>query len=92
MRKWNTIGELAALMMARSRRGKPVTVTSETALFIGLHLMTADAKPTHGDVVRMICDSKCELGCVPCTFKANAIVQAYGQGIEGRFKVPEKIV
>jgi hypothetical protein len=81
MRSWKTLGDLAALMIARSRRGKPVTVTSETALFIGLHLMTADAKPTHGAVIKMICDSKCERGCVPCTFKANAICAAYGQSV-----------
>lgn len=79
MRKWKTLGDLAELLIARSRRQKTVTVTAETALVIGLKLMTADAKPTHDAVVRMICDSKCERGCVPCTFKANAICRAYGQ-------------
>jgi hypothetical protein len=81
MRKWKTLGDLAALMIARSRRQKTVTVTSETAMVIGLHLMTADAKPTHDAVIRMICDSRCQRGCVPCTFKANAICNAYGLAI-----------
>lgn len=79
MRKWDTLADLAALMIARSRTHKTVTVTSETAFVIGLKLMTADAKPTHDAVLKMICDSRCQHRCVPCTFKANAICAAYGQ-------------
>lgn len=68
------------MILARSHAGKTVRLNPETAYLVGLRLMTADTKPTRDEVARMICDSKCERLCVPCTFKANAIVRAYGQG------------
>ena len=79
MRNWSTIEELAGLILARGQAGKQVRLAPETAQLVGLKLLTADAKPSHREVVGMICDSKCEHPCVPCTFKANAIVRAYGQ-------------
>lgn len=77
-RRWADEAELAALMMTRANAGKRVTLSSETAMFVALKLITASAKPTAAEVALMICDSKCERPCYPCQGKANGIVRAYG--------------
>ncbi|ESW78158.1 hypothetical protein X772_29770 [Mesorhizobium sp. LSJC280B00] len=64
--------------MVRANAGKRVTLSPDTALFVGLKLLTASAKPTAAEVALMICDSKCERPCYPCQGKANGIVRAYG--------------
>lgn len=89
MRNWSTIEELAGHLIARGHASRTVRLSSETALLVGLKLMTAEVAPTHQEVVKIICDSKCERPCVPCTFKANAIVRAYGQrSAMGRKETP----
>ncbi|RJG46477.1 hypothetical protein D3Y55_21010 [Mesorhizobium sp. DCY119] len=79
MKKWETLTELAELLLVRGRERKSAVLGPDTAHLVGLKLLTADAKPTHKDVIEMICDSRCKDACVPCTFKANAICRAYGQ-------------
>lgn len=61
--------------------GKGVRLTADTAYFVGLKLMTASEKPTHREIVAVICDSKCAHPCYPCSGKANIIVSAYGQSV-----------
>lgn len=78
-RRWAGEADLAALILARANAGKRVTLSADTALFVGLKLMTASAKPTAAEVALMICDSRCERPCYPCQGKANEIVRAYGQ-------------
>ncbi|ESZ63756.1 hypothetical protein X728_09035 [Mesorhizobium sp. L103C120A0] len=81
-RRWAGEAELAALIIARANAGKRVTLSPDTALFVGLKLMTASAKPTAAEVALMICDSRCERPCYPCQGKANVIVAAYGQSVK----------
>lgn len=80
MRNWSTVAELGGMIVAESHVRKRVILNPDTALLIGLKLMTADAKPSHHEIIGLICDSKCERPCIPCTFKSNAICRAYGQG------------
>ena len=72
--------ELAAHLISRGHAGLTSRLSSETALLVGIKLMTVDAKPSRDGIARMICDSKCDRLCMPCTFKANTICLAYGQG------------
>lgn len=74
--------DLAARILVNARAGKGVRLTAETAYFVGLKLMTASEKPTLADIVAVICDSKCERPCYPCTGKANVICRAYGQSVD----------
>lgn len=77
-RRWAGEAELAALILARANAHKRVTLSPDTAMFVGLKLMTAAAKPTAAEVALMICDSKCKSPCYPCQGKANIIVRSYG--------------
>ena len=81
MRRWTNLTDLANAILARAERGSHVTLSPDTAHLVAIKLMTADAKPTHRDIVAAICDSKCDHPCYPCAGKANVICRAYGQGI-----------
>lgn len=78
-RRWTNEADLAASLIARANAHRRAVLSPDTALFVGLKLLTASAKPTAAEVALMICDSKCERPCYPCQGKANAIVRAYGQ-------------
>jgi hypothetical protein len=78
---WRNEAELAELLIARGYARKSVRLTADTALFVGLKLRLAAAKPTHAEIVRMVCDRQCEKGCTTCVGKANVIVAAYGHSI-----------
>lgn len=80
MRQWNKLSDLAAMLIVRARQRKKVVLLPDTAHVVGLHLMTAAAKPTRDDVAALICDSKCRELCIPCILKANLIAAAYGNG------------
>lgn len=82
MRKWSNIEELANMILERGRSGGRVTLTSETAYFIGLKLQQVDAKPTRDDVARILCNARCAELCYMCTGKANEICAAYGSGLD----------
>lgn len=73
--------DLAARILAKAAAGRGVRLTADTAYFVGLKLMTASEKPTHADIVAVLCDSKCERPCYPCSGKANMICRAYGQSV-----------
>ncbi|KQV36454.1 hypothetical protein ASE37_24690 [Rhizobium sp. Root268] len=83
MRKWKTIEELASMIAARGHARKTVTLTSETAIFVGSHLRTAATKPTRNEVAKIICRNSCSEMCVLCVGLANKICNAYGNNIEG---------
>mgnify|MGYP001085447803 CR=1 FL=1 len=74
--------DLASLLITRANAGKTVRLRPETALFVGLKLMTVGAKPTVKEIAQVLCDSKCELPCYACTGKANVIVRLYGARVE----------
>lgn len=82
MRKWSTLSDLAAMIIARSAAGKPVRLAPDTARLVGAKLMTADAKPTRDEVARLLCSQKCVEPCYYCKAKANAVVQVYGQRVD----------
>lgn len=73
--------DIAARMLASARNGRGVRLTADTTYFVGLKLMTASEKPTHADIVAVLCDSKCERPCYPCSGKANMICRAYGHSV-----------
>lgn len=77
-RRWTNEADLAALLIARGNANRRVALSPDTALFVGLKLLTVSAKPTAAEVALMICDCKCEQPCYPCQGKANCIVRAYG--------------
>jgi len=80
MRTWRNLTDLATQMLVHCNEGKMIRLNPETARLVAYKLMTAEVKPTRNAVARLICDSKCQNLCIPCTFKANAITTAYGQG------------
>lgn len=82
MREWTTEADLAAILLKRANERRGVRLTHETALFIGLKLMTASVKPTRDEIARIICTYKCAELCFTCTGKANEIVQAYGHRVD----------
>lgn len=82
MRKWSSIEELANMILERGRSGNRVTLTAETAYFIGLKLQKVDAKPTRNEVARLLCGGKCADLCYACISKANQICAAYGSGLD----------
>lgn len=70
------------MILAKAWAGKTVQLTPDTAMYIGLQLETVAAKPSRAEVIKMICNLKCETPCMTCTGKANVIVRAYGQRLE----------
>lgn len=82
MRKWSSIEDLANMILERSSSGRSVTLTAETAYFIGLKLQHVDAKPSRDSVARLICNARCSDLCYVCTCKANEICAAYGSGLD----------
>ena len=79
--RWTSLAELADLLEARARQGRPVRITADTARLIAIKLRTADAKPTRDDVALALCTVKvkCARPCFDCAGKANIVVRAYGQ-------------
>lgn len=82
-RPWNTEKELAELMLARANAKKRVVLTPDTAMFVGMKLMTVSEKPTREEIARILCKAKCETCCYLCIGTANEIVHAYG------FRLPD---
>lgn len=82
MRKWETLRDLAALIIARAAAGKPVRLSPDTARVVGAKLMTADAKPTRDEVARLLCTHKCPEPCYYCRAKANGVVRVYGERVD----------
>lgn len=82
MRKWANIEELANLILERSRAQKTVTLSADTAMFVGLKLQKVDAKPSRDDVARILCNGGCEALCYMCRGKANEICAAYGSSMD----------
>lgn len=78
MEKWSTETELAQLLIKRGHEKRSVRLTSQTAFYVGVRLMTADAKPTRDGVARLLCTSKCKDICYACAGTANRIVNVYG--------------
>ncbi len=78
-REWRNEKELAELLIARANGKRIVSLTPETALFVGLKLMTASTKPTRDEVARLLCSSKCQKLCYNCRGTANLVVEVYGQ-------------
>lgn len=78
--------DLAARIMAMVSAGKGVRLTQSTARFVAMKLMTAAEKPTHADIVAVICDSKCKRPCYPCSGKANIICRAYGHSVDATLR------
>jgi hypothetical protein len=78
MRKWKTISELAELLIERGRANKTVTLSADTAMFVGLNVIDVAAKPNRDDLARMLCRYKCAELCYACKGKANEICHAYG--------------
>lgn len=81
-RVWRNEKELAELLIARANRKRKVTLTPETALFVGLKLMTASEKPTRDEVAKLLCNSKCLQLCYNCQGTANMIVRVYGHRVD----------
>lgn len=82
MRKWTTINDLANMILERGRSGRTVTLSDETAFFVGLKLQQVDAKPTRNELARMLCSGRCSELCYSCLSKANEICAAYGSGMD----------
>ena len=79
--RWTSLAELADLLEARARQGRPVRITADTARLIAIKLRTADAKPTRDDVALALCVGRvtCVRPCYDCAGKANIVVRVYGQ-------------
>lgn len=88
-RAWENEKELADLIMERAKENKHVRLSPNTAQFLALKLYTASEKPTRDDIVKAICDSRCDKPCYPCLGKANVIVRAYGHSIKSDRHCPD---
>lgn len=77
-RPWTNEKDLAALLLARAHAGRRVILLPDTAMFVGVKLMTVAEKPSREEVARVLCNSKCERPCYLCTGIANRLVRLYG--------------
>jgi hypothetical protein len=82
MRRWTSEKDLAAMLIVRGHEGRQVKLSADTALFVGLKLITVSEKPTRNEVARLLCSCKCGDLCYACLGKANMIVNRYGHSIE----------
>lgn len=81
--KWRTLKELGSLLLVRGHADRRTILLASTSIRVGSALMTEGNKPTRDEIVKILCTSKCEKGCIPCIVKANLIVNTYGNG-EGK--------
>ncbi len=88
-RRWKTQRELAEMIIARAKRGQQVTLTPDTAYFVGLHLRRECQLPTRSAIALLLCSASCETPCYICTGKANEIVGVYGCNIDEPSRPPE---
>jgi len=77
-RTW-TEAELGEALLARANARKNTVLSPQTAMFVGLKLLTASKKPTRDEVARLLCSSKCQELCYSCKGTANKVVQVYGE-------------
>lgn len=81
-RRWKTERELAEMIIAKSKGGQQVTLTAETAYFVGLRLRRESQLPTREAIALLLCSANCQQSCYICTGKANQIVAVYGCSID----------
>ncbi len=79
---WKSERELAEMIIAKAKSGRQVTLTAETAYFVGLRLRRESQLPTREAIALLLCNVKCEQSCYICTGKANEIVAVYGCSID----------
>jgi hypothetical protein len=77
-RPWQIEKDLAALLLARSRRNRPSIITPDTAVLIADALMHQGDKPTRNEIALMLCSSRCTAACYACMGRANIVAAAYG--------------
>lgn len=73
--------ELGEALKERGHAGRKAVLSPETAIFVGVKLLTASKKPTRDEVAKMICGLNCKDICYTCIGKANLIVRAYGSRV-----------
>lgn len=81
-RSWKSERELAERIIARATKGHQVTLTADTAYFVGLRLRRESRLPTREAIALLLCNANCEQSCYICTGKANQIVALYGCSID----------
>lgn len=88
-RRWKSQRELAEMIITKALKGQNVTLSAETAHFVGLRLRREGGFPTRTAIALMICGAKCDRPCYICTGKANEIVAAYGCNVDETPAPPE---
>ncbi len=77
-RRWKSEQELALMIISKADKGQNVTLSPDTARFVGLKLAKVGLLPSRSEIVRILCRAKCERDCYNCIGTANEIVRAYG--------------
>lgn len=82
-RAWNSVEELAELLLQRAEAKKNAVLSPETALVVANVILSNQKKPTRDEVAVAFCTEKCTSGpCYICRARANEIVRLYGQRME----------
>jgi hypothetical protein len=87
-RRWKTQRELAEMIIAKAKNGQQVTLTADTAYFVGLRLKRESKLPTRDAIALLLCGASCASSCYACTGKANKIVELYGCNIDEPSRPP----
>lgn len=82
MNRWYSEKDLAEILIERAKANRKVVLSSATAHFVGLKLLTASEKPTREEVIKLICRRACGQPCYECGGVANMIIRAYGERVE----------